>query len=93
MDRERARKKYENWYDGSLDDDFLFQAKGTCVDLNARNYRWSESRSKVYQMCDMGEDETVAHEILECEKYDSDRMKMMHAVLSTMQCEVCEVTE
>ena len=45
-----------------------------CVDVNARNYKWSESRSKVCQMCDMGEDETVKHVILKCEKCDRDRM-------------------
>ena len=49
-----------------------------CVDVNARNYRSSlESRSKVCQMRDMGEDETVEHVVLECEKYDNDMMEMM----------------
>ena len=38
---------------------FLFRARAQCMDVNARNYRWSESRSIVCQMCDMGEDETV----------------------------------
>ena len=33
----------------------LYRAQG--MDVNERNYRWSESRSKVCQMCDMGEDE------------------------------------
>ena len=34
--------------------------------------RWS--RSKVCQVCDMGEDETVEHVVLECEKYERNRM-------------------
>ena len=49
-----------------------------------KNYRWSESRSKVCQMCERREDETVEHVILECEKYDSDRMEIMHVVLTDM---------
>ena len=35
-------------------------------------------------MCDMGEDETVEHVTLKCEKYDSNRMQMMHVVLTDM---------
>ena len=31
-------------------------------------------------MCDMGEDETVEHVILECEKYDRDRIEMMRVI-------------
>ena len=50
------------------------------MDVNARNYRWSESRTKVCQMCDMGEDEMVEHVVLECEKYE--RMEIMHVVLT-----------
>ena len=59
--------------------------------MNARNYRWSESRSKVCQMCDMGEDETVGHVVLECEKYDHDRMEMMCVILTEMGSEINEV--
>ena len=55
----------------------LSECRAQCMDVNARNYRWSESRSKVCQMCDMGEDETVEHVVLECDKYDRDRMEMM----------------
>ena len=44
---------YVRWYDGSLGDD-LFRARAQCMDVNY--YKWSESRSKVCQMCDMGED-------------------------------------
>ena len=65
---------YERWYDGSLGGD-LFRARAQCMDVNARNYRWLESRSKVCQMCDMGEDETIEHVALECEKHDRGRIK------------------
>ena len=57
-------------------------------DVNAKNYRWSESRSKVCQMRDMREDETVEHVVLECEKYDRDRMEMMHVTLTEMGREI-----
>ncbi|MPC90346.1 hypothetical protein E2C01_085326 [Portunus trituberculatus] len=39
-----------------------------------------KSRTKVCQMCDMGEDETVEH-VLECVKYARDRNEMMQVVL------------
>ncbi|MPC91628.1 hypothetical protein E2C01_086678 [Portunus trituberculatus] len=39
-----------------------------------------ESRSKVCQMCDMGDDETVEHVMLECEKYE-----MMQVILSELR--------
>ena len=54
------------------------------MDVNERNYRWSESRSKVCQMCDMGEDESVEHVVLECEKYERDRMEMMQVILTEL---------
>ena len=55
------------------------------MDVNERNYRWSESRSKVCQMCDMGEDESVEHVVLECEKYERDRMEMMQVILTELR--------
>lgn len=33
-------------------------------------------------MCEMGEDETVEHVILKCEKYGKDRIEMMRAILA-----------
>ena len=63
------------------------------MDVNARNYRWCESRSKVCQMCDMDEDETVEHVVLECEKYNRERIVMMRVVLTEMGCEMNEVME
>ncbi|MPC18752.1 hypothetical protein E2C01_011648 [Portunus trituberculatus] len=57
--------------------DLLFQATSQCMDVNVRNYRWCESCSKVCQMCDMGEDETVEHVMLKCEEYERDRHEMM----------------
>ena len=73
---------YVRWYDGSLGSDLLFRAKAQCMDVNARNYRWSESHSKLCQMCAMGEDKTVEHVVLGCEKYDRDRMEMMRVILT-----------
>ena len=54
------------------------------MNVNARSYRWSESRSKVCQMCDMGVDETVEHVVLECVRYERDRNEMMQVVLREM---------
>ena len=82
--REKEAPMFVRWYDGSLFGDLLFRARAQYMDVNARNYRWSESRSKVCQMCDMGEDETVEHVVLKCEKYDRDRMEMMHVILTEM---------
>ena len=79
--KEKEALMYERWYDGSLGGDLLFRARTQC--MNERNYRWSESRSKVCQlMCDMGEDESVKHVVLECEKYERDRMEMMQVILT-----------
>ena len=91
--KEKKVPSYESLYDGSLGSDLLFQARTQCMDVNARNYRWSESGSKECQMCDMGEDETVEHVILECEKYDRERMEMMRVVLDELGCEMNEVVE
>ena len=82
--REKELPMYVRWYDGSLGGDLLFRARAQCMDVNARNYRWSESRSKVCQMYDMGEDETVEHVVLECEKYDRDIMEIMREMGSEM---------
>ena len=60
------------------------------MDVNTRNYRWSEFCSNV---CDMGEDETVEHVVLECEKYDCERMEMIHVILTEMGCEMNELIE
>ena len=82
--KEKEAPMYESWYDGSLGGDLLFRARAQCMDVNERNYRWSESRSKVCQMCNMGEDESVEHVVLECEKYERDRMEMMQVILTEL---------
>ena len=76
--------RYERWYDGSLGGDLLFRARAQSMDVNARSYRWSESRSKGCQMCDMGVDETVEHVILECVRYERDRNEMMQVVVTEL---------
>ena len=58
--REKEAPIYVRWYDESLGGD-LIRARAQCIDVNARNYRWSESSSKVCHMCDMGEVGTVGH--------------------------------
>ena len=63
--REKEAPKYEEWYEGSLGGDLLFKARAQCMDVNARNYRWSESQSKLCQMCDANVDETVEHVVRE----------------------------
>ena len=42
------------------------------------------SRGKVCQMCDMGEDKSVEHVVLECEKYKRDRMEIMQVILTEL---------
>ena len=44
-------------------------------------------------MCDMGEDETVEHVVLECEKFERDRMEMIRVILTEMGREMNEVIE
>ena len=44
-------------------------------------------------MCDIGEDKTVEHVVLECEKYDHDRMEMMGGILTEMGHKMNEVIE
>ena len=91
--KNKKSPEYVTWYDGSLGGDLLFQARAQCMDVNARNYRWSESRSKVCQMCDMGVDETVEHIMLECTKYGRIRTEMMRTVLIELECNEGEYME
>ena len=91
--REKEAPMYVKWYDGSLGGDLLFRARAQCMNVNARNYRWSESHSKVCQMCNMGEDETVEHVVLECEKYDRERREMMRVILLELGCNENELVE
>ena len=44
-------------------------------------------------MCDMREDVTVELVVLECEKYDRDKMEMMRVILTEMGREMNEVIE
>ena len=68
-------------YEGSLGGDLLFRARTQRLDVNARNPRRSESRSKVCQMCDRGVGEAVVHVVLKCDKYDNRaRTRMLQQV-------------
>lgn len=81
--KEEKATIYESWCDGALGDNLLFWARTQCIDENARNYRWSESQSK---MCQMGEDEKAEHVVLEYERYDRDKMEMMGVILTELGC-------
>ena len=52
-----------------------------------------ELQSPVAKMCDIREDETVEHVVLECEKHDRERMEMMRVILTGMRREMNEVIE
>ena len=54
------------------------------MDVNERNYRWSESLRKVCQMCDMGKNASVEHAVLECEKHERDRRGMIQMILTEL---------
>ena len=71
--KEKDIPGHERQYDGFLGSDLLVRARAHCMDVNVRNYRWSESGSKVCQMCDMWEDEMVEHMLLECDKYMTEK--------------------
>ena len=63
----RECPKCEWWYDGSWGGELLFRAMSQSLEVNARTYRWKESKSKKCDMCACGMDETVYHVIVECE--------------------------
>ena len=87
----KGAPQYVSWYDGSLGGDLLFQARAQCMNVNARNYRWSDSGNKVCQMCEKGVDETVAHVILECEKYERERLEMLEVAKKEVLLHASEV--
>ncbi|MPC95044.1 hypothetical protein E2C01_090238 [Portunus trituberculatus] len=61
---------YERWYDGSLGGDF-FRVRAQCMDVNARNYKWSESRSKVCRCVTWGRTRRWSMSCWStCEKYE-----------------------
>ena len=35
-------------------------------------------------LCDMGEDESLEHGVLKCEKYERDKMEMMQGILTEL---------
>lgn len=78
--KSKKAPQYVRWYDCRLGGDLLFQARARCINVNARNFRWSESGCKACQMCESGVDETVEHVILECGKYERDRQELLRVV-------------
>ena len=61
------------------------------MNVNGRNYRWSESGNKVYQKCERGVDEMVCHVILECEEYERERLEMLQVVKNEVLLRASEV--
>ena len=72
--------KYERYYDGSVGSQLLFKARTQSLELNARTYRWNEGGVKRCMMCDLGEDETVMHVVVECDKYDVQRDRFLNVL-------------
>ena len=62
----------------------VFSSKLDHMNVNKRNYRWSESFSKVCQMCDMRVDETVKQVVLKYDKYERDRREIMQEILTEL---------
>ena len=78
--RRKECPKCEWWYDGSWGGELLFKARSQSLEVNARTYRWNESKSKECDMCACGMDETVYHVIVECESYMEERSELMQVV-------------
>ena len=72
--------KYEKYYDGSVGSQLLFKVRTQSLELNARTYRWNEGGVKRCMMCDLGEDETVMHVVVECDKYDGQRDRFLNVL-------------
>jgi hypothetical protein len=76
----KARPMSERWYDGSWGSQLLFKARSQSLEVNARTYRWNESRSKVCEMCDLNENETVVHVLVECNRYERERTRLLEVL-------------
>jgi hypothetical protein len=78
----KERPKCERWYDGSWGSQLLFKARSQSLELNARTYRWNERRSKSCEACDLNEDETVVHVLVECSRYEDERARFLRVLES-----------
>ena len=73
--------RHEWCYDGSFGSQLLFKARTQSLEVNARTYRWSESGVRMCEQCDRGVDESVLHVVLECERYDRERQRLLDSVV------------
>ena len=72
--------KYVRYYDGSVGSQLLFKARTQSLELNARTYRWNENGVKRCMNCDLNEDETVMHVMVECDKFDVERERFLNVL-------------
>ncbi|KAG0728534.1 hypothetical protein GWK47_032294 [Chionoecetes opilio] len=79
--RRKDQPRYVRFYDGGYGGDLLFRARTKSLEVNSRMYRWKNGGSKVCVMCVTGVDETVEHLMLECERYEYARTKMLEVVV------------
>ena len=79
--RGKDQPRYERLYDGSFGGELLFKARTKSLEVNSRVYRWENDGSKLCIMCRVGEDETVEHLMLECERYEYERQRMLETVV------------
>ena len=84
--KRKTTPKFESWYDGSLGGDLLFRARARALDVNARNYRWSDSGEKKCLKCAANVDETVEHVVLECPFYTRERDEMWETLRGEPGC-------
>jgi len=72
--------KFVRWYDGSVGSQLLFKARTQSLEVNARTYRWNEGGIKKCMNCDLNEDETVMHVMVECDRYDAERQSLLNVI-------------
>ena len=80
----KERPMNEEWYDGSRAGQLLFRARTQSLEVNARTYRWSANGSRECTQCDGGVNETVEHLVLECPRYNEERMELLNIVTDSI---------
>lgn len=85
--RIKDQPRGESYHDGSYGGDLLFRARTKSLEVNSRVYRWRNEGSKTCLMCDRGVDETVEHVVLECERYEDARARMLEVVIGELGVE------
>ena len=67
---------------GSWRNELLFKARTQFLEVNGRIHRWSAEGCRVCKVCASREIESVAHMILECDKYEEEKQIFMDLVNS-----------